>query len=240
MNTLPLFYKNVIPLSKDQHSNYSVEPVKNYSFTRNTNSLYIAAIEFLKASKEYPIVFAESKDDTLFPVVILGLKNNQNLYIDKKGKWLANYIPAYIRRYPFILATSNEDGENFAVCIDKKFSGFNNKNKGQPLFDIKGGESDILKHSVNFLKEYQSHIQLTALFTSNIKALNILEPMQANIKLNDGEKLALSGFMGINREKLKSLPADKLGELAISDHLELIYAHLNSLDNIDILFKRMN
>ena len=168
MSTQPLFYKKVVPLSKDQHSNYSVEPVKNYSFTKNTNSLYIAAIEFLRASKEYLIVFTKSKDDTLFPVVILGLKNNQNLYIDKKGKWLANYIPAYIRRYPFILAKSNDEGGNFAVCVDKSFSGFNNKNKGQQLFDSNGGESNILKQSVAFLQEYQNHIQLTALFTKTL------------------------------------------------------------------------
>jgi len=230
----------VVPLSKEQHSDYFVEPVKNYSFTKNTNSLYIAAVEFLRASKEYPIVFAKSKDDTLFPVVILGLKNNQNLYIDKKGKWLANYIPAYIRRYPFILATSNDEGGNYAVCVDKSFSGFNNKNKGQQLFDSNGGESNILKQSVDFLREYQNHIQLTALFTNNIKELNILEPMRANVKLDDGENLALGGFMGINREKLKSLPADKLNELAKSDQLELIYAHISSLDNVNILFKRMN
>ena len=239
MSVQPLFYKKVIPLSKDQHRDYSIEPVKNFKFTSKTNSLYIAAIEFFKASKEYPIIFAGSKDDTIFPAVILGFRKNQNLYIDKQGKWLANYIPAYVRRYPFILASNDGEEGNFAVCVDRSYSGFNTSNKGQRLFDINGVESEILKQSVDFLKEYQNHIQITASFSAKIKEANILEPMRANIKSNDGEELALSGFYCVNRDKLRALPAVKLQELVKTDYLELIYAHLNSLDNIDLLLKRL-
>jgi len=176
----------------------------------------------------------------IFPVVILGIKNNQNLYIDKQGKWLANYIPAYIRRYPFILATSNDSDDNFAVCVDESYSGFNEKNKGQALFDIEGNETDALKQTIEFMKEYQNHIQLTAIFSNNIKTMEILEPMQANVELKDGEKFAMGGFLGVNREKLKALPSEKLAELVTTDQMELICAHLNSLENIDILFQRMN
>ena len=240
MSTQPLFYKKVIPLSKDQHRDFSIEPVTNFKFTSKTNSLYIAAIEFFRASKEYPIVFAGSKDDAIFPAVILGFSKNQNLYIDKQGRWLANYIPAYVRRYPFILASSEGEEDNYAVCVDKSYPGFNNNNKGQQLFDIKGVESEILKQSIDFLREYQNHIQLTASFSARIKETGILEPMRANIKSNDGEEMALSGFFCVNRDKLRALPAEELQDLVKTDYLELIYAHLNSLDNIDNLLKRIN
>jgi len=154
---------------------------------KKTNSLYIAAIEFVKASKEYTIIFSTTADGNIFPVVILGLKKDENLYVGKKGEWDAQYIPAYVRRYPFILASSSENGGgNFTVCIDESYAGFNIDKKGQPLFDEKGNESDLLKQSVNFLKDYQNNIQLTTLFCNHLKEIDILEPMQANVELKGG------------------------------------------------------
>ena len=239
MSSQPLFYKNISPLNKQRHGDWSVETVSNYKHTSETNSLYIAAIEFIKAANEYPIVFCISGDDSVFPVVILGLRKNENLYVNKKGEWLANYVPAYVRRYPFILATGEEGTGNFTVCIDEDCPGFNKKGKGTKLFDKDGNESDLLKNSVEFLKEYQNHIQLTTLFCKSLKDLGLLEPMKADVKLADGEKISLGGFMGINREKLKGLDADTLANLVKTDQMELIYAHLSSLVNIDSLMAKL-
>lgn len=238
MTTQPLFYKKVVPLNKKQHGELYVEPVTSYKHTRDTNSVYIAAIEFLKASKEYPIVFGKGADDSVFPVVLLGLKNNQNLYLGKKGEWLADYIPAYVRRYPFILATATGNTDSFTVCIDESYSGFNKDKKGQRLFTDKGEETALLKQSFEFLKEYQNHIQLTELFCNKIKELGLIEPMQANIE-KAGKKQVLSGFMCVNRSRVQSLSPDKLAELMKSDHLELIFAHLNSLTNMEKLIKEV-
>ena len=239
MSSQPIFYKKIVPLNKETHGNWSIEAVANYKHTSETNSLYIAAIEFIKAANEYPIVFGIAEDDSVFPVVILGLRKNENLYVNKKGEWLANYIPAYVRRYPFILATGEEGSDQFTVCIDSDCPGFNEKGKGTTLFDKDGNESELLKNSVEFLKEYQNHIQLTTLFCKNIKDLGLLEPMKADIKMADGEELSLGGFMGINREKLKALDADKLVNLVKTDQMELIYAHLISLGNIDSLMSKL-
>jgi len=239
MSTQPLFYKKIVLLNKDQHHNLYVEPVNDFKHTKNTNSLYIAAIEFIKACQEYPIVFAQTPEGAIFPVVLLGLKGNENLFVGKKSEWLADYIPAYVRRYPFILASNESNGDNFAVCIDESYPGFNIDKKGQKLFDKKGEESDLLKQSVAFLKEYQKHIQLTTLFCKNIKELDVLEPMQANVEMKDGEKISLGGFMGVNRTRLKELPAEKLADLVKTDQMELIYAHLTSLENINRLIKHL-
>ena len=124
-SALPLFYKKVVPLNKEVHGELYIEGVEGYAHTKETNSIYIAAIEFLQVSREYPIVFAKGADDVIFPVALLGLEKNKNLFVDEKGAWTANYIPAYVRRYPFILATADDNKDNFAVCIDEGFSGFN-------------------------------------------------------------------------------------------------------------------
>ena len=239
MSSRPIFYKNIVPLNKETHGDWSVQAVANFRHTSETNSLYIAAIEFIKAANEYPIVFGIDRDESIFPVVILGLRKNENLYVNKKGEWLANYIPAYVRRYPFILAAGEEGSDQFTVCIDSDCPGFSDKGKGIKLFDVDGNESELLKNSVEFLKEYQNHIQLTTLFCKNIKDLGLLEPMKADIKMADGEEISLGGFVGVNREKLKALDADKLLNLVKTDQMELIYAHLTSLGNIDSLMSKL-
>lgn len=236
MSTQPLFYKKIVPLNKKQHGELYIEPAKNFKFTKETNSIYIAAVEFPRASKEYTIVFGKGVNDTVFPVVLLGLKNKQNIYLGKKNEWLADYIPAYIRRYPYILATNNENGDNFTVCIDEGFSGLNKNKKGESLFNEKGEESEVLKKTIEFMKEYQNHVQLTNIFCNNINKLGLLEPMQAKIE-KSGQKQALGGFLCISRNKLKSLTDKELIDLIKTDQMELIYSHLNSLTNIDRLIK---
>jgi gamma-glutamyl phosphate reductase len=63
--------------------------------------------------------------------------------------------------------------------------------------------------------------------------------MKADIKLADGEEISLGGFMGINREKLKALAPGTIENLVKTDQMELIYAHLISLGNIDSLVGRL-
>jgi hypothetical protein len=240
MSLQPLFYKKIVPLNKEQHKALYIESTDNYLFAKDSNSLYIAAVEFPRAAAEYPIVFGTDGEGKVFPVVLLGLKSNQNLFIDKKGVWKADYIPAYTRRYPFILAVNKTEGEDqFTVCIDEGYPGFNKKKEGKPLFDAKGNESPVLQQAVDFLKDYQNQIRLTSAFCNNLAELAILEPMQANIEMKSGDKFAIGGFQCVSREKLKALAPDKLQALVQSGQMELIYAHLLSLHNINTLMSRM-
>lgn len=240
MNTLPLFYKQLVSLNEKVHGDLYIESADGFQYADNTNSVYIAAVEFARAAREYPIVFARDADQLIFPVVLLGLKQNQNLFLDKKGKWLAEYIPAYVRRYPFILARSGGDQDEFTVCIDESFPGFNTAKKGKPLFDEKGDHQTVLQQVVDFLRDYQNQIRLTNLFCEAVNELDILEPMQANIKLNSGKKHITGSFLGINRDKLKALKPAACARLVRSEHMELIYAHLASLGNLGALINKFN
>jgi len=236
----PLFYKKVVPLNKEQHNKLYLESIEGYGFAGETNSLYVAAVEFGKASRDYPIVFGTDSDDTVFPVVLLGLRPNQNLFISDKNEWQADYIPAYARRYPFILAKPDAKGEQFTVCIDEAYAGFNTAKEGQPLFDKKGEQTQILNQAVDFLKDYQGHVELTTAFCKNLKQLDLLEPMQANIEMKDGEKLAVGGFQCVSREKLQTVKPGKLADLVKTGQMELIYAHLLSLTNVTNLMNKLN
>jgi len=235
---LPQFYNKVVALNNEGHGSWKIRPEVNHSYARDTNAVLITAIEFSLVACEYPIVFIES-GDSIVPIAVLGLKTGQNLFVTAENQWDAKYIPAYVRRYPFILSgDESTPGETtYTVCIDEDYAGFS-QDSGEPLFLDSGEHSDYLKNVVAFLKDYQSQGLATAGFCKTIKKLDILEPMQANFKANKGDDITVAGFMVVNRDKLKSKKPLELAELVKSDEMGLIYHHLASLTNFSNLTSR--
>lgn len=230
MTKQAIFYEQAVPVSKQRHSDLSVRTGTDYSYARNVNSVPVTAIEFPGAAAEFAIVFAGTKDATM-PVVVLGVAPGVNQYVDDKGTWTARYIPAFVRRYPFVFSRS-EDGSRFTLCIDETFSGCNRDGRGERLFDSEGERTQYLKSILGFLQEYQAHFDRTQAFCRKLHDLELLEPMQAQFTTREGRKHSLSGFLAVSRDKLKALPDEKLGELMRSGELELAFAHLHSLRNL--------
>ena len=231
MTTQLLIYETAVPVSSGRHGKCSVEVGGHYAFTRRVNSIPLMAVEFPQAAPEYAIVFA-ANGDTVVPMVILGARQNENLYLASGDEWKANYIPAFVRRYPFVFSTS-EDGQTFTLCVDEAFQGLNYLGRGNSLFDAEGKPTPYVDNVLKFLQEYRAQFLRTEAFCKKLKAYDILEPMQAQFTLADGEKMSIGGFLVVNRAKLKALADDKLGELVRSDELELIHLHLNSMRNFN-------
>jgi hypothetical protein len=228
MPTQLLIYEKVAPLSNARHSDCAVEFSANYQFSANVNSVPLMAVEFPEAAPEYAIVFAGTPE-AVMPAVILGMREG-NLFVSTEGAWGAKYLPAFVRRYPFVFSLSS-DGKRHVLCIDEAFSGFNREGRGQKLFGDDGKPEPIVDNVLKFLQEYQAQFLRTQTFCGKILELGLLEPMQAQVELPTGQEMRLSGFMAVNRAKLKALPAEKLAELAKTDELELIYLHLQSMRN---------
>src|SRR5215470_3910352 len=216
-----LIYESVVPLSARRHGNGAVESGTGYGFTSKTNSVPLMAVEFPFAALEYPIVFAGPKA-SFVPAVILGVRDSQNLYLSRDAKWEAKYIPAFVRRYPFVFSKS-EDGERLVLCIDESYSGFNRERRGQRLFGEDGKPTPYVENVLKFLQEYQAQFEVTQAFCAKLRELDLLEVMQAQVEMRSGEKLSLTGFLAVSRARLKALAGDKLAELARTDELELLY-----------------
>ena len=223
-----------MPLNEKQHKHYSYESLVDYSFARETNAVFLSQTEFSKAAREYPIVFA-GKDGNLAPFAIVGMQNQQNLFLNRDNGWDAVYIPAYVRRYPFVLA---KNSQNFTVCIDESSKRFNQSGTGERLFDEDGGQSQFLKNMLSFLNQYQMDLKRTQSFMAKLREYDLLEPMHANVELKSGERATLNDFFVVSRDKLKALDTDKLVELIKSDALERIYTHLVSMENFNPLMER--
>jgi hypothetical protein len=237
MTIQQLIYETVVPVSSGRHAKCSVETGKGYPFARNINSVPLLAVEFPQAAPEYAIVFAQNGDDVL-PTAILGARQNQNLFLNGEDAWQASYLPAFIRRYPFVFSAS-DDGKTFTLCVDEAFQGLNYQGRGQALFTEDGKHTTYVDGVLKFLQEYRAQFQRTQAFCRQLRELDLLEPMQAQFTLESGEKMSLAGFYAVNRQRLKALPAEALHKLAASDGLELVYLHLQSMRNFTGLKDRL-
>jgi hypothetical protein len=229
MTTQLLIYETAVPVSSGRHGKASVEAGKGYAFTRKINSVPLMAVEFPQAAPEYAIVFAKN-GDSVVPVVILGARRGENLYIQEDDSWTAKYLPAFIRRYPFVFSPS-EDGKTFTLCVDEAFQGLNYQGRGQALFTDEGKHTPYVDNVLKFLQEYRTQFLRTQAFGKKLVDLKLLEPMQAQFTLASGEKMSLGGFFAVDRKALKALSGETLSQLAATDELELIYLHLQSMRN---------
>jgi hypothetical protein len=235
MSTQLLFYKEAIPVSKEQHAASSIDTTQDYSFASQVNSVPLTATEFPFAARDYVIVFAGP--ETPMPAAILGVQQDRNVFVSAEGKWEGHYIPAFVRRYPFVFS-SNEDSSTFTLCVDKEFKGLNEDDRGEKLFGDEGENTPYLDKMLNFLQEYQLQFQRTQAFCKQLKELDLLETMQAHISMPTGSQQSLTGFHVINRERLKALDGEKLAALARTDALELAYLHLQSLNNFSVMVEQ--
>ena len=238
-----MFYDKPVALNKEAHQDLKLGPNEvGFKFAKQTNSVLLSGMEFVHAAKEYPIIFVKAGKRHV-PVALLGFRNDENLFVDENGKWDAKYIPAFVRRYPFVLAEAPEGSkkaseQKLVVCIDETFPGLN-REKGKPLFQEDGEPTELLENAIKFLQEFQNHYQRTEIFVNRLNDLELLTEFTASTELADGEKIALSGLMVIDEKKLMALDKKKVVELFRSGEMGWIYAHLLSLSNLNQVMARI-
>lgn len=233
-----LIYERATPISSELHGDWSVRSGKNFAFAQGINSSPLLAAEFAAAAPEFTIIFAGTAAE-VFPSVILGFQDGQNVFVGRDGSWKAKYVTAFLRRYPFVFAESEGKG-SFTLCIDEEFEGLNKEGKGERLFDSEGNRTQYLSGILNFVSSYQGQYERTKLFCDRLIQLNVLDPAQARFSLPDGKTGSLAGFFTINRDKLKSIPQEQLAEMFLNDELELCYLHLQSLNNINTMTQHLD
>ena len=230
-----LFYQSVTPLNREEHKHLCLKPYDNdYSFARTTPIVPLAATEFFNASRYYPVLFS-GNDQSLAPVAILGYTEKNNLFINDANQWQENtYIPAFIRRYPFILANS-ADNSQMTLCLDPQWKGFNEEGEGQALFNEEGEEADYLKKVLAFVQSFHQDMQRTQPFVQRLQELKLLDKRDLQVHRADGSHFLLKDFRIINEETFRQLDDATLLEFHKQGWLPWVYAHLLSLSNLQTL-----
>lgn len=233
-----MIYKSAVPVSTERHRKLSVEEVGDYRHAAGINVVPLLTSEFEIAAREFPIAFIRASDGETVPVAMLSLRHGENLYVEDDGSWRARYVPAFLRRYPFVFANGQTD-DTFVLSIDEAFRGCNADGRGEALFDEDGSASDYLQRMLSFTKSYQHDAQTTRRFCETLDEYDLLA--DGEIRFSQGEAKAVTrGIMRIDRDQLTALDPARLSALFASGELEKIYAHLLSLRNLDDLARRLN
>ena len=231
-----MFYEKPVAVNRDQHRSTLIGQVTSLSFAAKTNSVFLNGVEFIEACKEYPIVFADIGGRKV-PVALVGLRDNENLFVQADGTWDARYIPAFVRRYPFVLAEGA--GDQLVVCIDEASTAFNAKD-GQPLFDKDGANTPFLDSALNFINAYQAELKRTEAFISKLDARGLFKEMSSKTELTDGRNFLLNGIYVIDEQKLMASNAQEISEMLQSGEAGWAFAHLISLSNMGRLVDRIS
>jgi hypothetical protein len=231
-----MMYHKTVALNRTIHADLTISPSPNgFRFATDLLSVMLAASEFYDASRQYPIVFTISPEKRVQPVVLLGFQEGENLFVDKDGKWEGRYIPAFLRRYPFITTDENSDGQA-TVCFDETFDGFN-RHGGTPLFR-NGEPTEKMVEIQNFLQNYLLLLKQTWVFGDMLLEKELLREISAKANLVNGKMYGLNGMYVVDEKKLSGLSDEEVTKMFRDGSLPLVYAHLLSLRNLPELADR--
>jgi hypothetical protein len=231
-----LIYGQVVPVNREAHRKLSVARTTSFDFAHDLNTLPIVDVEFARVAAEMPVVFARTEGGVV-SLALLGTEQGRNAFVDGDGKWTADYVPAFLRRYPFVFAT-DEGADRMTLCVDEEFAGLNEDDRGERLFDGEGERTTYLNQVLSFMEEYQATFARTQAFCQRLEERDLLEEARVDYRLSDGRKGAVTGFLRVSPDKLRALPDEAVVEMFRSGDLDLIQLHLLSMNRAEGLVAR--
>lgn len=231
-----LFYNNIVALSSEAHGHLRLNLSVGFGFAASTNAVPLTTVEFAEASKYYPIFFVRNPQGEAMPMAMLGLDNEENLFVDADGRWDAPYIPAFVRRYPFG-PMDNDQPDTFTICVDDGAEMLSEA-MGDPLFTESGEPSERLSQIIELIGDYQGQAAITTAFVKRLETLGLLRETTATFDAPGGRRGAIPGLMVVDEEKLLQLDDATALELFRSGAMGIIYTHLVSLGNLPRLSER--
>lgn len=227
------FYRQPVVLDRTQHASLRLR-TPDARFAAHNPSVPLVLAEFAEAALEYPIVFVKSSDGPWLALALTGLQTQTNAFVDPQGKWNARYVPASVRRYPFILSEDKAQQLSLAVDMAATHTG----PEGEPLFDAQGEPAQGVRDRMSLLTDFQAQLKLSEAFIQQLDAAGVLVQQNLQVRMDDGRQAAVDGVWIVDEQKLRESPDDKALAWFKSGELSAIHAHLLSLRNLIALLER--
>ncbi|MET0361165.1 MAG: SapC family protein [Sphingobium sp.] len=234
-NSLPVFYNDLIPLSSADHAQYSSRSVEAAPFLASQHAVPLTVDEFVAAQRFLPIIFSAGDDPV--PLGLMGLNEGVNVFLDDEGKLRGPaYVPAYVRRYPWMLAKLRPDTDELSLCFDPTSDAIGEFEEGQKLFED-GKPSELTQGVLKFCEDFEQAAARSGQFVRELKEMGLLMEGEVAIQVpGNVQPFVYRGFQMVNEEKLRDLRGDQLRKINQSGMLPLIHAHLFSLQLMRELF----
>ncbi|MEJ1157602.1 SapC family protein [Prosthecomicrobium sp. N25] len=227
-----LLYPSPVPLDSSIHRDLRLRvPADGFGYAAVTHVLPALAEEFAIAAAELPIVFLPAEPRPV-PVFVVGLSAGENLMVGPGGVWDGRYIPAYLRRYPFVLGERAEGAP--VLCIEPTSRALD-ATEGERLFEPDARPTATTLHALKFAEDYLAAARRTDTFMDRVLALGLLRPVQIDVRGPDGGTTRLDPFLSLDETKLAALADAAVIELFRSGALAALYAQATSLRQFDAL-----
>lgn len=214
---------SVQPVTPSRHGARSWKRYTSYAFASKHSMMPLSGAEFPKAALALPIAFA-AHDDGYVPVAVLGLESGQNLLVGPSGGWLAGYIPAELRGYPFLLA-GTVDGQR-VLCVDEGSGLVTDSSEGEAFFAPNGQLAPPLQQVFDFLSDIESRRIPTRAAIAVLHQFELIQPWELAIEL-EGKIHRINGLYRVNAERLDGLSDEAF--ISLRQHGALLLAHLQAL-----------
>ena len=236
-NNLPLLYNALEPINEQQHGDKKLVAIESAPHIAQAHAIPVTVDEFALLQRTFPIVF--SVGDNPVPLALMGLNEGVNTYLDDKGMLTEPvYLPAYLRRYPFLLAQLAEGSDELSLCVDPTSGVIGDGPDGEPIFD--GDQpSARIKEILDFCEQFEAAGQRTGAFMGELVKSGLLMDGEVAIQPDGSDQpFIYRGFQMVNEEKLRDLRGDTLRKINQNGMLPLIHAHLFSLQLIREIFQQ--
>ena len=227
---------NIIPITKSGFLDRKWSASDNYEFAAEYATATLALGEISQAMRSLPIGFVKHEGNFTL-VAILGLKQGENLFVNKKGDWIPGYKPAVLRSYPFSLVSSDKD--QMVLAFDEDSLSIPDASPTNLFFDENGEITDELTSIMSFLTEVHTSYNRTIQLCKIIDSYNLFENWNISIIRGDKE-IKVDGVYKVDEDKLRALDGDALVNLQKGSALGLIYGHIFSGANLSLLQKIAN
>lgn len=223
-------------MNKEQHGDLGFQKIeKRFNYCAKARAVPVTVSEIPAAMKDYPIIFVSGESP--IPLAVVGLIDDVNLFIDENGNWEENrYVPGYVRRYPFGVATENS-GERLAIVIDAAYEGFT-KGGEFPLFE-NGEPSASTQQAIEFCKTFEQDRAATDAFGARVKELDLIQGQSAQFTpQGQAEPRKFADYYGIDEAKFRALTDEQIIDMHKANILPLVYAMIMSMGNWRTLLQR--
>ena len=234
---LPVFYNDLMPLNSRDHAGWKSRTTDRAPWLAGFHAVPVTAEEFPAAARNFPIIFSSGENPV--PLALMGLNEGVNVFVDAEGQVTENiYIPAYVRRYPFLLAKLSPQSEELSLCFDPSSDLVGEFDEGRALFD--GDQaSETTQGLLAFCEQFEQAGLKTQAFVEELTKHKLLMDGEVAIQQEGVEQpFVYRGFQMVDQEKLRDVRGDVLRTWNQNGLLPLIYAHLFSLELIREIFGR--
>ncbi|WOI52098.1 SapC family protein [Parvularcula sp. LCG005] len=233
-------FKKPALLNKETHGSMGISrPERPFAYAENVRAIPLTLSEIASAGRHYPIIFSDEANP--LPLAVVGIIDEENLFVDEKGDWEVNtYIPGYLRRYPFALANDRDsvgDNQRMAMIVDEGYEGM--KEGGELPFFTDGEPSAEMKQTMEYCQNYERDRVLTMQLAKELPKYKLLSEQIAQFTPEgSATPMPFAKYFAVEEKRLQELSDNEFLGLRKSNILPLIYAQMLSMGNWRVLMER--